>query len=578
MNPNCDHCHRAPIALIESRFSPKRHTPSKSPCLFTFLGSRLLASHHGEPRSTPCRIWESCRTMPLVAGFYQGSPVSPVLSFRRCSIPSSALNITLLRAAQMSSLTHALFLFSRLSGVEWIGEIWAALNNMVLRVDEGEVSRPWSSAGMQRRRRREILRENPLTSGIVLHDSNGRKLRSDPTGNLSRYHLGGRRVAWPLHHRGPVSSNKEMPLEDQLRRLQTITLKSPDVASAGMDFFANVVVSRRCVTCLLGIGAAQRSAAQRCGNAQLRGVDYSKSATVAGYGLEGRAKCHQVLNLRVSMIFRSSVAGAPATVHGRGVCGALACRRTHELQGAPRPRTTHLIQYSGGPQGAGGPRTVSDAELTDAAPRSASSLHLRAQPAFFSQSFFSRHRRHAIFTRREARGERSDQREENLRMTEHEQLQRSDTPCPCSKTDLIILLIIRQNFVVYFRTNPCASGTHQLCNFFELAVSCPLITPFFTFFFGAAVAERLTCSPPTNENRIQSPAWSFPDFRMWEPCRTMPLVCRFSRGSPVSPALSFLHCSLLTLITLIDSQDLAVKRRPNIFTQSLFWYLNFPAQ
>ncbi|KAJ8872437.1 hypothetical protein PR048_026041 [Dryococelus australis] len=37
-----------------------------------------------------------------------------------------------------------------------------------------------------------------------------------------------------------------------------------------------------------------------------------------------------------------------------------------------------------------------------------------------------------------------------------------------------------------------------------------------------------------------------PDFRMWESCRTMPLVGGFPRGSPVSPALSFQRCSVLT--------------------------------
>ncbi|KAJ8898525.1 hypothetical protein PR048_003885 [Dryococelus australis] len=51
---------------------------------------------------------------------------------------------------------------------------------------------------------------------------------------------------------------------------------------------------------------------------------------------------------------------------------------------------------------------------------------------------------------------------------------------------------------------------------------------------GAAVTERLPRSPPTKADRVQSPAWS-PDFRMWESCQTMPLVGRFTRGSPVSP-------------------------------------------
>ncbi|KAJ8896055.1 hypothetical protein PR048_001396 [Dryococelus australis] len=50
-----------------------------------------------------------------------------------------------------------------------------------------------------------------------------------------------------------------------------------------------------------------------------------------------------------------------------------------------------------------------------------------------------------------------------------------------------------------------------------------------------AVAERLACSPPTMANRVQAPAGSLPDFRMWEYCRTMPLVGGFSRASPHFP-------------------------------------------
>ncbi|KAJ8873909.1 hypothetical protein PR048_024745, partial [Dryococelus australis] len=67
--------------------------------------------------------------------------------------------------------------------------------------------------------------------------------------------------------------------------------------------------------------------------------------------------------------------------------------------------------------------------------------------------------------------------------------------------------------------------------------------------------------------RVQSPAGS-PDFCMWESCRMMPLVGGFSWGSPVSPAPSFRCCSILTSITLIGSQDLAVKSSPNLLTHS----------
>ncbi|KAJ8886045.1 hypothetical protein PR048_012251 [Dryococelus australis] len=83
---------------------------------------------------------------------------------------------------------------------------------------------------------------------------------------------------------------------------------------------------------------------------------------------------------------------------------------------------------------------------------------------------------------------------------------------------------------------------------------------------GATVAERLARSPPIKANRAQSPA-GLPDFRKWESCRTMTLVCRFSRGSPASPAPSFRRRSIFTSTTLIGSQG-----RPNLFN-SLFTLL-----
>ncbi|KAJ8894531.1 hypothetical protein PR048_007188 [Dryococelus australis] len=59
------------------------------------------------------------------------------------------------------------------------------------------------------------------------------------------------------------------------------------------------------------------------------------------------------------------------------------------------------------------------------------------------------------------------------------------------------------------------------------------------------------------------------DSRVWESCRTMQLVRWVFSGSLVSPAISFRRCSILTPITLIGSQDVAVKNRLNLFTHSL---------
>ncbi|KAJ8891108.1 hypothetical protein PR048_010618 [Dryococelus australis] len=64
---------------------------------------------------------------------------------------------------------------------------------------------------------------------------------------------------------------------------------------------------------------------------------------------------------------------------------------------------------------------------------------------------------------------------------------------------------------------------------------------------GAAVTRRLDCSPPTKVNQVQSPAASPPGFYKRESGQTMPLVGGFFfLGSPVSHALVFRLCSILT--------------------------------
>ncbi|KAJ8866701.1 hypothetical protein PR048_032562 [Dryococelus australis] len=84
------------------------------------------------------RKWESCRTMPLVGGSPQGSPVSPALSSRRCSIFTS---ITLIGSQDLAPMK-------------------VIKVNMEQRRNEGagETGDP---------------RENPPTNGIARHDSHG---------------------------------------------------------------------------------------------------------------------------------------------------------------------------------------------------------------------------------------------------------------------------------------------------------------------------------------------------------------------------------------------------------------------
>ncbi|KAJ8872342.1 hypothetical protein PR048_025946, partial [Dryococelus australis] len=57
-----------------------------------------------------------------------------------------------------------------------------------------------------------------------------------------------------------------------------------------------------------------------------------------------------------------------------------------------------------------------------------------------------------------------------------------------------------------------------------------------------------------------------PDFRKWESCRTMPLVGGFSRRYPIFPALALSGALLSPHFTLIGSENLDIKSRPNLFT------------
>ncbi|KAJ8881530.1 hypothetical protein PR048_018012 [Dryococelus australis] len=78
--------------------------------------------------------------------------------------------------------------------------------------------------------------------------------------------------------------------------------------------------------------------------------------------------------------------------------------------------------------------------------------------------------------------------------------------------------------------------------------------------------RRQDCTPVSALRvEVLGPRWLSGYTARFPPRRCMPLVGGFSRGSPVSPALSFRRCSI-PHFTLIDSQDLAVKSRPSLFT------------
>ncbi|KAJ8876839.1 hypothetical protein PR048_021286 [Dryococelus australis] len=74
---------------------------------------------------------------------------------------------------------------------------------------------------------------------------------------------------------------------------------------------------------------------------------------------------------------------------------------------------------------------------------------------------------------------------------------------------------------------------------------------------------------PTKEKPGSVPGRVAPDFRMWQSCWTMLLVGVFSRDMPFPPPLQPGAVPYLPRFILIDSQDLDVNSRPNLFTHSI---------
>ncbi|KAJ8869138.1 hypothetical protein PR048_030706 [Dryococelus australis] len=75
-----------------------------------------------------------------------------------------------------------------------------------------------------------------------------------------------------------------------------------------------------------------------------------------------------------------------------------------------------------------------------------------------------------------------------------------------------------------------------------------------------------TLSPATKAKRGSIPGRFAPDFRMWESCRTMPLVGGFPRGSPVPPPPPPFHSSAAPYSPRSLSSALDVESHPDLFT------------
>ncbi|KAJ8894557.1 hypothetical protein PR048_007214 [Dryococelus australis] len=134
----------------------------------------------------------------------------------------------------------------------------------------------------------------------------------------------------------------------------------------------------------------------------------------------------------------------------------------------------------------------------------------------------------------------------------HDSTSRLDSTVMCILEPQMFVhwLLLQRVALCYFTPGSMSLATCFLASLLLAQNSSRIKAP---AYMGAAVVERLDYPPRPHQGEPDSisGAGSLPDFRMWESCRTIPLVGGFSRGSPVSSALSFQCCAILTSILLI---------------------------
>ncbi|KAJ8879211.1 hypothetical protein PR048_019817 [Dryococelus australis] len=86
---------------------------------------------------------------------------------------------------------------------------------------------------------------------------------------------------------------------------------------------------------------------------------------------------------------------------------------------------------------------------------------------------------------------------------------------------------------------------------------------------GVILLRRANKASVCNHIASPGPVLFVLSFRKWESCRTMPLVGEFSRDLPFPPLLHYGAAPSSPPFALIDSQDLCVESRPNLFTLHL---------
>ncbi|KAJ8881210.1 hypothetical protein PR048_017684, partial [Dryococelus australis] len=492
------------------------HTLVLFTCFVSVFSHTELASHRGEPCSIPGGVtpvfsqWETCRAMPLVRGIPQESPVPPTLHSGAAPYSphssSSALKTSLLRAAQISSLTH-----SYIETREFRGYVWqqATLHSPF----ERHISLVIELRRVQYRPK--IIYTRAMCT-IVYTGSGWVNMPLNQLAEFSglfswreKYRLAG----WPNGMRSVLVPGARDRLRNQDTAARTTkphsaTLFPPGGAAVAewLDFLRHIKANRVQFPTRKGRGK--------------REIPEKKPADQ-----------------------RHRPARFPLAKVRRPACGTFAgCKTSVKTQVKAVNDKVDTLEINLRKKSLLPPAYVSTGAPSDMRP--VKLITSRAKRRAFQDRFIEVF---DVAAHRESRGEIFPTC--TSLTSEVSSLQRLGEPRAWNATAYRILHL---SSIKCLFTQPLPQYSFRL-----MQTKLNQIV--------ATVAEWLACFPSTKANQVESPAGS-PDFRKWESCRTMTLVGGFSRGPSVSTALSFRRRFIPTLITLIDSQDLAVKSHPNLFT------------
>ncbi|KAJ8873543.1 hypothetical protein PR048_024361 [Dryococelus australis] len=463
---------------------------------------RLLASHQdelGSPAASPdFRMWESCRTMPLVGGFSPGSPVSYASSFRRRSTSTS-----LLRAAQISSLKYRNSIRFERASEKQSSDTHKTQYNRVKRCREREIIIKAServNVDVITQNKRPCPRHSH-TPFFIEKAASGHTQHAPQC--LSSSHVAWRRCEWARGNSVNV------------RVLTETTPASPHTSATLQRQRGKFVVREACREIHTWAGSycvGERTCVRSYGEWRTRATSLAVLHFAPYYfkpkGRRQREKFARDNDVEGERGTRSPAQSEVPEASWTRRHLVHVCLRHTITKCTGRSRST---QHTGGMPGNGLSAIREGRTRVDH-----KKLRGDTQPRATAAGMLGHNTRGVV----KVAGS----------------LASYDTAA--SVAALTTLRFLKPRLLASCRPftikSMCRGGAGTTTIKLTSAEKTTRIAPeemevtclerSCTRRNGTVVAERLACSPPTKANRVQSPAGPLPDFCMWESCRTMPLV------------------------------------------------------